>query len=126
MTDNPSYRGRAGRPGDEYYDDRYRAPQEDPRGGGAARRPDLARIPQNRPATAAAGYPRLAIPTRAAIARGGYPTSGVAMRSSGYPTSGLLRPARVQEPAGYPDPQAGYQDPGGYPIRGRPVPTTVL
>ena len=30
MTDNPSYRG-PGRPGDEYYDDQYGRPQDDPR-----------------------------------------------------------------------------------------------
>ena len=35
MTDNPNYRGGQGqgRPGDEYYDDRYGHPQDDPRGG---------------------------------------------------------------------------------------------
>jgi hypothetical protein len=32
MTDNPNYRGQ-GRPGDEYYDDQYGRPQEDPRAG---------------------------------------------------------------------------------------------
>src|SRR5271154_1323723 len=35
MTDNSSYRGGQGqgRPGDEYYDDRYGRPQDDPQGG---------------------------------------------------------------------------------------------
>jgi len=35
MTDNPGYRGGQGqgRPGDEYYDERYGRPQEDQRGG---------------------------------------------------------------------------------------------
>jgi hypothetical protein len=34
MSDNPTYRGGQGedRPGDEYYDDRYGRPQDDPRG----------------------------------------------------------------------------------------------
>ncbi|TDH48667.1 DUF2662 domain-containing protein, partial [Mycobacterium eburneum] len=41
MTDNPSYRGGPGqgRPGDEYYDDRYGRPQDDPRGGPDPRAP---------------------------------------------------------------------------------------
>ncbi len=40
MTDNPSYRG-PGRPGDEYYDDQYGRPQEDPR----AAAPEAQRAP---------------------------------------------------------------------------------
>ena len=32
MSDNPTYRGGPDRPGDEYYDDRYGRPQDDPRG----------------------------------------------------------------------------------------------
>jgi hypothetical protein len=95
MTDNPSYRGGPGRPGDEYYDDRYGRPQDDPRGG--------APEPQGPPA-APGGYPH--------EQGGGYPTQ------QGYPPprhdQGGYPEGGYQESGGYP-PQQGYQEPGGYP-----------
>lgn len=120
MTDNPSYRGPGqGRPGDEYYDDRYARPQEEPRGGpepqgGPDPRggypPEQAGYPPQQ------GYPPPRHPDQGGYPeqRGGYPDQG------GYPEQrGYSEQRGYQEPAGYPDPQAGYQDPGGYPDQGQ-------
>ncbi|CAG7340318.1 DUF3662 domain-containing protein [Mycobacterium avium subsp. paratuberculosis] len=89
MTDNSSYRGAQGpgRPGDEYYDERYGRPQDDARGGSE---------PQGAP-DQRGGYP----PEQA-----GYPEQG------GYPP-----PQSYQEHGGYPDQRGGYPEPGqgGYP-----------
>jgi hypothetical protein len=101
MTDNPSYRGNQGqgRPGDEYYDDRYGRPphdddrygrsQDDPWGGQDARGGQEPRPP----------YPP---------EQGGYPPQ----QDQGYP------PPRRPDQGGYPD-----QGPGGYqpPYEPRPA-----
>ena len=103
MTDNPSYRGGQGqgRPGDEYYDERYGRTQEDPRspaGPGPDPRggypPEQGGYPPEQggyPPQGEPGYPP----------RGGYPEQG-------YPTQYDQRPP----PHGYGGPPAG--PPGGY------------
>jgi hypothetical protein len=108
MTDNPNYRGQ-GRPGDEYYDDQYGRPQEDPRAGA----PEAPRPPYTpeQGYTPGAGYPP----------RQGYPDQGPGYggydqrppAAPGYPAPGYdqgYRPA----PQGYGAPQYG-PPPGGYP-----------
>ncbi|MGB3481566.1 MAG: FhaA domain-containing protein [Mycobacterium sp.] len=86
MSDNPSHRGGQGQgqPGDEYYDDRYGRPQEDPRAADP-RSQEQAGPPPRDP-----NYP----PQRP----GGYPDQG------GYPPSYEQRP-----PAGYGPPSGGYE-----------------
>lgn len=99
MTDNPTYRGGQGqgRPGDEYYDERYGRPEERPAPErGAYPEPGQAGYPQGEP-----NYPPR---------QGGYPDAG----QGGYPPSYEQRP-----PAGYGPPSGGYdqdyrQAPGGY------------
>jgi hypothetical protein len=76
MTDNPSYRGQ-GRPGDEYYDDQYGRPQDDPRAG----------APEPRPAYPDQGgyhdpYPQ----------QGGYPSRSAYPDQGGYPDQGYQQP----------------------------------
>ncbi len=121
MTDNPSYRGPGqGRPGDEYYDDRYPRPQEDPRVG-----PE----PQGGPDPRAgyppeqAGYPpQQGYPPPRHPDQGGYPDQRSGYPDpAGYPDQrGYQEQRGYQDPAGYPDPQAaGYQDPAGYPDQGQ-------
>ncbi|CAN5809820.1 DUF3662 domain-containing protein [soil metagenome] len=99
MTDNPSYRGSQGqgqgRPGDEYYDERYGRPQEDPRAAGQEPRapytpPEPGAYP---PPPAEPNYP----PRPGYPEQGGYPDQG------GYPPSYEQRP-----PAGYGPPSGGY------------------
>jgi hypothetical protein len=114
MTDNPSYRGGEGqgRPADEYYDDRYGRPQEDPR----ASVPDP-RGPyppeQGGHQAGEGGYPP---PQSEPAYRPGprYPDQG------GYPDQGYPPSYEQQRPpAGYggpppgPPPGPGY-DQGGY------------
>ncbi len=105
MTDNSSYRGGQGqgRPGDEYYDDRYGRPQDDPQGGADPRGgypPEQGGYPPQQ------GYPPPRHPEQ-----GGYPDQG------GYPGGGY--PEQGGYPGGgYPD-QRGYQDQGGYPDQGQ-------
>jgi hypothetical protein len=89
MTDNSSYRGQGqGRPGDEYYDERYGRPQDDQRGG---------HEPQGGP-----GYPQ---------EHGGYPPQG------GYqpPRTPDQGQGGYQDHGGYPDQRGGYPEQGGYP-----------
>ena len=91
MTDNPSYRGQ-GRPGDDYYDEQYGRPQEDPRAGA----PEQQRPPYPPEQGYAPGYEH-----------GGYPPrQGYAEQGYGYP----------QQPAGYgPGHDQGYRPaPQGY------------
>ncbi len=99
MSDNPTYRGGQDRPGDEYYDDRYGRPQEDPRGQDPRGQDPRGQDPRYNPG----GYPPADpnYPPR-------YPDQG------GYPPSYEQRP-----PAGYGPPPGGYdqgyrQAPGGY------------
>jgi hypothetical protein len=106
MTDNPSYRGQGqGRPGDDYYDDRYGRPQDDPRGGPeqhGAPEPRGGYPPEQGGYPPPQGYP----PPRHAD-QGGYPEQG-----GGYPA-----PGGYPGPGGYPD-QGGYPPPSGYPSQG--------
>lgn len=100
MTDNSSYRGGQGqgRP-DEYYDERYARPQEDPRGG-----PHGGPDPRGGYPPEAGGYPpQPGYPPPRPQDQGGYPEQG------GYPDQ-----RGYQDQRGYPD-QRGYQDQGGYP-----------
>lgn len=106
MTDNSSYRGAQGpgRPGDEYYDERFGRPQDDARGGSE---------PQGAP-DQRGGYPP---------EQGGYPPQqGYPPprhpEQSGYPEQGGYPPPQsYQEHGGYPDQRGGYPEPGqaGYP-----------
>jgi hypothetical protein len=95
MTDNPSYRGGPGRPGDDYYDERYGRHHDD-----ARQEPPGPYPPEPGP------YPP---------EQGGYPDQG---------SGGGYQPPWRSEPGGYPDPgPGGYQPPrrpeqGGYPDQG--------
>lgn len=107
MSDNSSYRGGQGqgRP-DEYYDDRYARPQEDPRGG-----PD----PQGG-SDPRGGYPPETggYPPQPGYPRPRHPGQGDYPEQIGYPDQG-----GYPEQRGYPD-QRGYQDQGrGYPDQGQ-------
>ncbi|EFD11546.1 conserved hypothetical protein [Mycobacterium tuberculosis T46] len=114
MSDNSSYRGGQGqgRP-DEYYDDRYARPQEDPRGG-----PD----PQGG-SDPRGGYPPETggYPPQPGYPRPRHPDQATTPSKSGTPTRAY------PEQRGYPD-QRGYQDQGrGYPDQGQggyPPPTS--
>lgn len=91
MTDNPSYRGQ-GRPGDDYYDEQYGRPQEDPRAG----------VPEaSRPAYPdQGGYPD-------PYAQGGYPPRPA------YPDQGGYDPYAPGMQGGYDQrPGGGYGAPG--------------
>src|SRR6201993_2625035 len=145
MTDNSSYRGGPGqgRPGDEYYDDRYGRPQEeqrgpDPQGGGGyppepggypppgggepPPRPDQGGYPQGQGGySRPGGYPQ---------GQGGYPDQGGYQGQRGYPDQGGYDQRGYQDPRGYQDQgrgypdqeQAGYPGPGqggGYPDQGQ-------
>lgn len=95
MTDNSSYRGAQGpgRPGDEYYDERYGRPQDDARGGSE---------PQGAP-DQRGGYPP---------EQGGYPQSYEQRPPAppGYSGQGYDQ--------GYRPPGGGYAPPGGQPAGG--------
>jgi Protein of unknown function (DUF3662)/FHA domain len=116
MTDNPSYRGGQGqgRPADEYYDDRYGRPQDDPRAAGGPEPrgpypPDQGGYPDQ------AGYPDQGYPPQGEPAyppRGGYPEQG-GYPDQGYPPSYEQRPPAGYGPGGYDQP-AHRQGPGGY------------
>ncbi len=98
MTDNPSYRGQGqGRPGDEYYDERYNRP-EDPRGP--------------YPPAEQGGYPPQGEPNYPP--RGGYPDQGGYPEQAGYPEQGGYPPPSYEQrpPAGYGPPPGGYPDQG--------------
>ena len=98
MTDNPSYRGGQGqgRPGDDYYDERY-GRQDEPRGHDEPRRQDEPRGQDE---------PRRQDEPRGQESRGPYPPQ----EQGGYPQQG--------EPD-YP-PRQGYPDQGDYPDQGYP------
>jgi len=116
MTENSGYRGGQGqgRPGDDYYDDQYGHPQDDPRGGQDPRGaypPEPAGYPDQQgypaPPPDQGGYPDQ---------RGGYPD-----QRGGYPDQGGY-PQYEQRPAGdygggqgYDQAyrQGGYGQPGG-------------
>jgi len=127
MTDNPSYRGQGqGQGRDEYYDDRYGRPQEDPRGapgpqGGQDPRgypPEQGAYPNQqayqppRPPDQG-GYPE----------QGGYPAQGGQPEQGGYQGQGYPEQGGYPGQGGYPDQggyqgQGGYQEPRGYPDQG--------
>ncbi|MGA9490012.1 MAG: DUF3662 and FHA domain-containing protein [Mycobacterium sp.] len=106
MTENSSYRGGPGqgRPGgDDYYDDPYAHPQDDPHAAPEARSP----YPPE-----PGGYPEQ---------RGGYPEQGA------YEQGGYDRPAHPEhggydQRGGYPapEPRGGYPEQGGYERGGYP------
>jgi FHA domain len=96
MTDNPTYRGQGqGRPGDEYYDDRYGRPQEEPRAEGQEPRAPYTPEQGGYPPQGAPNYPPR---------QGGYPEQG------GYPDQGGYPPPSYEQrpPAGYGPPSGGY------------------
>ena len=103
MTENSSYRGGQGqgRPDDDYYDDHYGHPQDDPRGGQDPRGPyppEPGGYPDQH------GYPAPP-PDQGYPDQGGYPD-----QRGGYPDQG-----GYQEQGRYPDQRGGYPDQGGYP-----------
>ncbi|WP_422743592.1 FhaA domain-containing protein [Mycobacterium sp. WMMD1722] len=103
MSDNPSYRGDQGqgRPGDEYYDDRYGRPQGEEGRGPEPRapyQPEQGRYPEQ------GGYPD----------QGGYPPNYEQRGPGGYgpPPGGGYDQGYRQGPGGY---DQGYRPgPGGY------------
>ncbi|MCI4673984.1 FhaA domain-containing protein [Candidatus Mycolicibacterium alkanivorans] len=119
MSDNPSYGGDQGqgRPADDYYDERYGRPQEEPRAGAPERGgPGGYAAPPNEPGYAPrGGYPE----------QGGY-QQGYAPAGQGYeqrPPAGGYDQGYRQPPPGYgPPPAAPYGPPpaGGY---GAPPPS---
>jgi hypothetical protein len=111
MTENPSYRGGQGqgRPGDDYYDDRYAPPQDDPRGGQDPRGsypPESGAYPDQR------GYPPRQPDQGAYPDQRGYPDQGGYQEQSRYPDQSAYPDQR-----GYPD-QGGYQEQSRYPDQG--------
>ncbi|KZS77604.1 hypothetical protein A4G29_13550 [Mycobacterium kansasii] len=105
MTDNSSYRGGPGQGPDEYYDDRYARPQEEPRSGSpAGPDPRGGYPPEGGGYPPQPGYPP---PPRQPDQGGGYPEQRGYQDQGGYPEQGY------QDQGGYPE-QRGYQD-QGYP-----------
>jgi hypothetical protein len=120
MTENSSYRGGQGqgRPGDDYYDDRYGRPQDDARGGQESRG---GQEPRGGYPPESGGYPPSGYPPPPPE-HGGYPDQGGYPEQGGYDQRGYDQ-GGYQEHGGYPD-QRGYQDQrgyeqGGYPEQGR-------
>lgn len=113
MTDNPSNRGDQGQgwPGDEYSDDPYGRPEDDPRAGQEPRSPYPPEPSGYGPQQDQGGYqpPRRPEP-------GGYPDRG----PSGYPDQGPggYPPRYEQRPPYEPRPPAGYG--GGHDAGYRP------
>ncbi len=123
MTENSSYGGGQGqgRPGDDYYDDPYAPPRDDPHAAPDPR----GSYPEQR-----AGYPdqggygapgpRGGYPDQAGYdQRGGYPDQrGAYPDQGGYgapdPRGGYPDQAGYDQRGGYPDQRGGYPDQGGY------------
>lgn len=110
MSDNSSYRGGQGqgRP-DEYYDDRYARPQEDPRGG-----PD----PQGGSDPAGVSTRDGRLPAPAGLPTPAPPGPGRLPRANRVPRPGRLpRATRLPRPARVPGPGSRLPRPraGGYP-----------
>jgi hypothetical protein len=112
MTDNSSYRGAQGpgRPGDEYYDERYGRPQEESRAGAEQGGPDPrgGYTPEQGGYPPQQGYQPPRHPDQGGYpeqGQGGYPDQRGYQGQGGYPEQGQ---------GGYPD-QRGYQGQGGYP-----------
>jgi hypothetical protein len=114
MTENSSYGGGQGqgRPGDDYYDDPYAHPHEDPHAAPdprAAHHPEQGGYPEQR-----GGYPEQGYDQRGGYPeqRGGYPEHGgyaAPEQRGGYPEQGGYPDQR----GGYPEQRGGY-DQGGY------------
>ena len=102
MTDNPSYRGQ-GRPGDEYYEDQYGRPQQDPRAGAPDQRPSYPDQGGYPDPYAQGGYP----PRPAYPDQGGYPDP---YAQQGYSQGGYGAPGYDQ---GYRPAPQGYGPQGG-------------
>ncbi|OBK41530.1 hypothetical protein A5658_18415 [Mycobacterium sp. 1245111.1] len=107
MTENSSYGGGQGqgRPGDDYYDDPYARPHEDPHAAPDPRagyQPEPGGYPEQR------GYDQGGY--GAPEQRGGYPEQGYDQRG-GYPEHGGY--GAPEQRGGYPD--QGYDQRGGYP-----------
>ena len=128
MTDNPSYRGQ-GRPGDEYYDDQYGRPQEDPRAGEPRPAyPDQGGYPDQ-------GYQHPGYQPRPAYPDQGYQQPGYGGYGGGYGGAPGYDQGYRPAPQGYPPPgpqggqQYGPPPGGGYPPPpadygyGRPAPS---
>lgn len=115
MTDNPSYRG-PGRPGDEYYDEQYGRPQEDPRGAA----PDQPRPPYPGEPGRPGSYDQGGYPPRPPYpGQGQYNDpygQGYEQRppGPGYGGPGYEPSYRPPAPQGYGGPQYG-PPPGAYP-----------
>ena len=105
MTDNPSYRGGQGqgRPGDEYYDERYGRQQDEPRG----QEPRAAPSPAGTGRLPATGRARLPAPP-------GLPRPGRLPGSGRLPRPGL-------PDQGYPPPSYEQRPPAGYGPPGRRI-----
>ncbi len=103
MTENSSYGGAQGqgRPGDDYDDDRYGRPQDDPGGGGQDPRGPYP--PEPGGYQDQGGYPPRQPEQGGYQGQGGYPDQRGYQGQGGY-----------QDQRGYPD-QGGYQGQGGYP-----------
>ncbi|EUA56686.1 hypothetical protein I553_8738 [Mycobacterium xenopi 4042] len=110
MTENSSYRGGQGqgRPGDEYYDDRYGRPQDDPRGGQESRGGQEARggYPPESGGYPPSGYPprprntahtptRVPTPTKAGTTNAAMPIRAATQSSAATPTSAAIRSRAV-------------------------------
>ncbi len=127
MTDNPSYRGQS-RPGEEYHDEQYGRPPEDPRGYAPEQRnpypPEQGGYPDP---YAQGGYP----PRPAYPDQGGYPDPYAQQGYEQRPPAGYGAPYdqgyRPPAPQGYGPPQYGPPPGGGYApppadYYGRPAP----
>ncbi|GAA1430532.1 cell division-associated protein FhaA [Mycobacterium cookii] len=110
MTENSSYRGGPGqgRPGDDYYDDPYAPPQDDPHAAPEARSPyppEPGGYPEQGGYDQRGGYPEQGGYDQ----RGGYPEQGGYDQRGGYPEQG-----GYDQRGGYPDQRGGYPEQGGY------------
>lgn len=113
MTDNPNYRGQ-GRPGEEYYDDQYGRPQEDPRAGAPDQRPPYNPEQGYTPGYEQGGYPpRQGYPEQGGYPDQGYGYGGYEQRPPAAPGYGAPGYDQGYRP-GYGAPQYGPPPGGGY------------
>ena len=124
MTDNPTYRGGEGqgRPADDYYDDRYGRPQDEPRGAAPDPRAPYPPDQGGYPGGEQGGYPPQGEPYRQRPPypeQGGYPDQGYPSSYEQRPPAGGYGGAPAGPPPGPGYDQGGYrQAPGGYPQQG--------
>jgi hypothetical protein len=118
MSDNPTYRGGQGedRPGDEYYDDRYGRPQDDPRGQDSRGQDPRGQDPRygSNQGTYPQGDPNYP-PRQGYPNQGGYPPQ-YDRPPYGPPAGGYDQGYRQPPPPGY-----GYGGPQGDYDYGRPT-----